>query len=157
MVVAAREKRRHMLEKTWLFPPACLPSYVSSQRLNERYRKEKKTQEKSSLFLPTLDKYTRVMSLSGISHRWGSRKPARALSTSPVVIKLTGAPLGRSSLWRSVALCISCKHTLLAITAEQDAAPPVKKWLGFFTFAVALKTFIQSKGKINVVPSLCQV
>lgn len=68
---------------------ACLPSHISSQRLKGimlNTEKEKKLRKKIFPFLPTLEKYAQVMSLFGISQRWESGKPGRALSMPSVLM-----------------------------------------------------------------------
>jgi len=115
--------------------------------------KRKKPQKKIFSFLPTLEKYAQVMSLSGISHCWESGKLARALSVSSVLINCTLVSFSGSSLWLSVALYISFKYTLLAITLEQEAVPQVKEWLGLLYICGLIENIYSIKGKNKCGPS----
>lgn len=111
------------------------------------------TRKKIFPFLPTLEKYARVMSLSGISCCWEPGKPARALSVSSVLINCTLVSFSSSSLWLSVALYISFKYTLLAIMLEQEAVPQVKKWLGLLYIYSLIENIYSIKGKNKCGPS----
>lgn len=115
--------------------------------------KGKRLRKKILPFLPTLEKYAQVMSLSGISHCWESGKLARALSMSSVLINCTLVSFSSSSLWLSVSLCISFKYTLLAITPEQEAVPQVKKWLGLLYICSLIENIYSIKGKNKCGPS----
>lgn len=115
--------------------------------------KRKKLRKKTFPLLPTLEKYAQVMSLSGISHRWESGKLARALSVSSVLINCTLVSFSSSSLWLSVALYISFKYTLLAITLEREAVPQVKKWLGLLYICSLIENIYSIKGKNKCGPS----
>lgn len=115
--------------------------------------KRKKSHKKIFPFLPTLEKCAQVMSLSGISHRWESGKLACALSMSSVLINCTLVSFSSSSLWLSVALYISFKYTLLAITLEQKAVPQVKKWLGLLYICSFIENIYSIKGKNKCGPS----
>lgn len=160
-VRAAREKRQHMSAEWWLCSGTCLPSYISSRRLEgiilnaerDAGKKKKKSQKEIFPVLPTLEKYAKVMSLSGVSHRWESGKPAHALAMSSVLINCTLVSFSSSSLWLSIVLYISFKYTLLAITLEQEAVPQVKKWLGLLYICSLIENIYSIKGKNKCGPS----
>lgn len=90
--VAAWEWRQHMLVELWLFSQhVCPPTYLlrGSKELCSIQKRKKRSEKEIFPLLPTLEKYAQVMSLFGISQRWESGKPGRALSMPSVLMKCT--------------------------------------------------------------------